>query len=202
MRDGKTQWIAWDAAKTRVVDGGLGDPSALADWARAGAIVARARSFTLGEEHETNRELSQQEWQIASEGRDGFINWSTGELQCKVRQYMRPDLQLKARGIEFRGDQLDTLAPIVERAAEESSASILKNRGGRKRSEQWPSFVAELCKYLHDEGFPAGEGTAGAEAVMDAVFAKLAERGIDETISRSTAQPVVNETLRRFRAKN
>lgn len=70
--------------------------------------------------------------------------------------------------------------------------------GGRPRSNRWPNWVAELVLHLHENGFPAGEGANGQDALISAVESRLAQHG-REAPSRTTVQETVRAVLVRYR---
>jgi hypothetical protein len=71
--------------------------------------------------------------------------------------------------------------------------------GGRRMSNLWPDWVAELVLHLHNNGFPDGDGAAGQDALIAAVEEQLIQRG-REAPSRSTVQDTVRAVLVRYRA--
>lgn len=71
--------------------------------------------------------------------------------------------------------------------------------GGRPAANWWPDFAEELAVYIHENGIPEGHGHEGQSALIDAVFARMAEQGKPEP-GRGTVQAVVNAVLRRIRS--
>lgn len=74
-----------------------------------------------------------------------------------------------------------------------------KSRKGRPPAQWWPDFAEELAWYIHEVGFPAGEGHDGQSDMIEAIFARMAESGKNEA-SRTTVQSVINALLDRFRS--
>jgi len=70
--------------------------------------------------------------------------------------------------------------------------------GGRRMSNLWPNWVAELVLHLHESGFPDGDGASGQAALIAAVEDKLAQRG-REAPSRTTVQATARAVLFRYR---
>lgn len=108
----------------------------------------------------------------------------------------------------------DSLAKLIARVQPpEESASAASNddeaeptasekrrqrAGGRRMSNLWPDWVAELVLHLHDNGFPGGEGAAGQDALIAAVEERLIQLGC-EAPSRTTVQDTVRAVLVRYR---
>lgn len=80
-----------------------------------------------------------------------------------------------------------------------SAPSPAQRGGGRPAANWWPDFAEELAVYIHESGIPDGQGHDGQSSLIDAVFARLVERGKPEP-GRGTVQPVVNAVLRRIRS--
>lgn len=97
--------------------------------------------------------------------------------------------------MKFHRDDVQRMAP----AAFQTSAKPEAPRGGgRSMSRDGPEWVAELVDHIHEEGIPKGVGTRGADALIDAVDARLEGRGASGP-SRSTLKETVNAVLRRMR---
>jgi hypothetical protein len=71
--------------------------------------------------------------------------------------------------------------------------------GGRPAANWWPDFAEELAVYIHENGIPDGQGHDGQSSLIDAVFARMVERGKPEP-GRGTVQAVMNAVLRRIRS--
>jgi hypothetical protein len=69
---------------------------------------------------------------------------------------------------------------------------------GRRPSERWRPWIAELVAHIHEHGIPEGIGSQGQEELISAVADALASRG-EEGLGRSTVQPVVQAVLDRLR---
>lgn len=110
--------------------------------------------------------------------------------------------------------RLDSLRNLIARvqAVEEVSIPIAANQapelatpqkgqqraGGRPRSSRWPDWIAELVLYLHENGFPKGDGAAGQDALIAAVESRLVQND-REAPSRATVQETVRAVLVRYR---
>ena len=126
------------------------------------------------------------------EGRAGLKqDWHFGDFSTCV------DGQIyRAFGVKFCRDGIEKMGGVFLEGGPET-----RNRGGRRRSDDWQEFIAELCAYIHEVGISPGKGTAGTEKVIEDVTTRLMQRGIDRTVSRSTAQPVINAVLLRLRSE-
>jgi hypothetical protein len=78
------------------------------------------------------------------------------------------------------------------------SSNAAKAERGRRLSELWRPWVAELVAYIHANGYPSGVGSQGQEELIKAIEEAFAQRG-EETLSRSSVQPVVQAVLDRLR---
>jgi hypothetical protein len=116
-------------------------------------------------------------------------------------------IRLRAFGVHFRRDDVRKMVPDAfsddsdptDVAETETVASI--DRGGRRLSELWPDWVAELVALIHDEGSPEGTGSQGSDRIIAAIEERLAESGL-ACPARTTVQPTVSKVLRRLRAGN
>jgi hypothetical protein len=89
-------------------------------------------------------------------------------------------------------------ASSVQKDSERAQAAT-KRAGGRRMSDLWPSWVAELVFHIHENGFPAGEGAVGQDALIATVETSLIQRG-GEAPSRTTVQGTVRAVLARYRS--
>lgn len=106
--------------------------------------------------------------------------------------FLRADLEMHFPKLFRSSDQAQAWPPALEQ--------VRKPRpGGRRPSEVWPEWVAELVAYIHENGYPDGEGTAGTDLLLAAIADRLAKRGM-EAPSRSTLQPTARAVLLRLRA--
>jgi hypothetical protein len=133
---------------------------------------------------------------------NAIVNWRAGSLEAfgNIGSGWR---HIKAVGIEVRKDQLAALVwfKLDDREPKDSAVSgdaPRRSSGGRKRADWWPAFVAELAVEVHENGIPAGHEANGSEALINAIFARMSKRGIEEG-SRSAVQPVINAVLARMR---
>lgn len=175
------------------------ESKALCRRAHAGLIRARAKVYRVDGLETRNSEIPKGFWW--HEGEAALEqDWEQGDFSWSYNHQ-----RANAIGVEFSREDAEGLGLRFNAPPSTGAGSISappdKNKGGRRLSELWPEYVAELCAYFHDEGVPPGVGTEGAEAIIDGVADRLAKRGV-ETISRSTAQAAVNATLKRLRADN
>jgi hypothetical protein len=122
---------------------------------------------------------------IAADGRSGWGNNGRGV----------------AIGLELDANHFPHLSwplPGSERDTQ-AAQSVSQRGGGRPAANWWPDFAEELAVYIHESGIPDGHGHDGQSSLIDAVFARLVERGKQEP-GRGTVQSVVNAVLRRIRS--
>jgi hypothetical protein len=86
--------------------------------------------------------------------------------------------------------------PLIKGNESELTAA---KAGGRPPAKWWADFAEELAVYVHENGLPEGKGHEGQSEVIDAIFARMNERGKKEP-GRPTVQPVINAVLRRIRS--
>lgn len=186
-------------------------------YAEAGLLVGRCAQIRWSEKdrygskdyQESNVEVPEWVWEdcLESDGDGVVLDWAQGAFAGRGEVN---DQQVKVRlsGVEFEVAGIVRLER-AERTRQEgasapgepppaSSGSLMGERG-RRLSEMWRPWVAELVAYVHVNGFPAGVGSQGQEEIIKAVEEAFAARG-DETLSRSTVQPVVQAALDRLRA--
>jgi hypothetical protein len=71
--------------------------------------------------------------------------------------------------------------------------------GGRRLSERWPDWVAELTFHIHENGYPDGSGSQGQQELIDGIADRLAKRGLDAP-ARATVQTTIQAVLDRHRS--
>ncbi len=105
-----------------------------------------------------------------------------------------------AIGLEVDASHFPHLSwPLANSGRDTQAAQSTGQRGGgRPAANWWPDFTEELAVYIHENGIPDGQGHDGQSSLIDAVSARLVERGKTEP-GRGTVQPVVNAVLRRIR---
>lgn len=163
---------------------------AICTRAHAGLIRAHADMMIIGMESRTDQLIHKEFWW--AKGHAALTqNWQTGDFETWIdKRY-----HLRAFGVKFHRDDVRRMVP----AAFQSSATPEPQRsGGRSMSRDWPEWVAELVTYIHEEGIPKGEGTRGADGLIEAVASRLEARGATPP-SRTTVQEAVNAVLRRLR---
>lgn len=140
--------------------------------------------------------------ETASQGGDcsgvEHANWQTGDFKLTVERDFS-DVTLTIVGLQFDKVALtQSFAGVVQTPAPEPLERA-SARKGRPPSPAWPDWIAELVAYIHEHGFPAGEGSQGQEALITAIADRLAERGL-ESPSRATVQAAARSVLDRLRS--
>lgn len=140
--------------------------------------------------------------ETASQGCDysgiEHANWQTGDFKLTVERDFS-DVTLTIVGLQFDKVALtQSFAGVVQTPATEPLERA-SARKGRPPSPAWPDWIAELVAYIHEHGFPAGEGSQGQEALITAIADRLAERGL-ESPSRATVQAAARSVLDRLRS--
>jgi hypothetical protein len=160
----------------------------IAKRAHAGMVRTRAKLFIVGEGQFNDTELPPQFW-WAEGGNAMEQNWETGDFAISRPQRAR------AFGVTFH---IDGLREMIPSAFEEVQPAVEPSprQGGRKMSERWPQWVAELAAMIHEEGFP--DGSIGSDVVIRRIEERLADKGL-EGPPRTTVQPTVRAVLSRLR---
>ena len=199
------EWVS--ARDLIIVAGGVTNRAspaskAICRWAHGGLLRTRARLYRVNGAETLDCDLPKGFWwtegepALEQDWERGDFSWTSGLQKATALGVQFAKVEAEDLGVQFKS-VTSAVAGAVPPAATKVAA---ENKGGRKQSEKWSEFVAELCAYFHEEGVPLGEGTEGAESVMEAVATRLMERGIGETLARSTTQPAVNAALKRLRA--
>lgn len=127
-----------------------------------------------------------------------YANWQTGDFKLTVERDFS-NVTLTIVGLQFDKVALtQSFAGVVQTPAPEPLERASARRG-RPPSPAWPDWIAELVAYIHEHGFPAGEGSQGQEALITAIADRLAERGL-ESPSRATVQAAARSVLDRLRS--
>jgi hypothetical protein len=179
-----------------------------------GLIKARARLLIVGNKRQENAEVPPEFWW--ARGRQALTqNWAVGDFETWIDRHVH----WRAYGVQFLARDIDAASPPVSGivdlkkmmrepgavepvpmgAAQQSAETPVAGRGGRRMSEKWTDWVAELANYIHEEGVPAGSGADGQDALIGAIEERLLARGLDGP-SRSTVQTAVRAALLRLRA--
>ena len=144
-------------------------------------------------------------WEGCLDGPDAILNWKSGRFAGSGDV---DDNSYKAiiSGLEFQVGAIVELEGIEVTPGDGSAATPSAEQpqgriatAGRKRSDQWQAWVAELVAHIHNQGIPEGIGSQGQEELIRTIADALAKRG-EETLSRSTVQPVVQSVLDRLRS--
>ena len=136
-----------------------------------------------------------------------WFDWVSGDFYCEhvidrseegkgevLVKNIVMGLEVDARYL-FGGSDTDT---VLLKSTPPIGVSA-RARGGRAPANWWPAFAEELAWYVHEAGFPAGQGNEGQSEIIDAVFARMTSAGKPEP-SRTTVQPVINALLARVRS--
>jgi hypothetical protein len=184
--------------------------------ATAGLLIGRCSEIRWSEKdrygtndyQETNVEIPEWVWEECLEGEGVLLDWVAGAFVGRG-VVNENDVKVRLTDVEFEVAGVVRLER-AERARQEGEAGVPEStlggsgnvagaERGRRLSELWRPWVAELVAYIHANGLPAGVGSQGQEELIKAIEEAFAQRG-EETLSRSTAQPVVQAVLDRLRA--
>ncbi len=126
-----------------------------------------------------------------------YASWGTGDFKiCLQRDFS--DVTLTVVGLRFDPVALASAFGGPKNAGFLPRVGLARKAGGRPGSPAWPSWIAELVHHIHENGFPAGEGSQGQEALINAVADKLAAKGLAAP-SRATVQSAAQAVLDRMR---
>lgn len=182
---------------------------------RAGVVPARCadmrcRVLDRHGEHEsgdTDVAVPQWFWEDCLDSKDAILNWKSGRFAGSG--LVDGDLyKAIVSGLEFQVGAIVELEGIdvpsddanrPPAPADQAQVQASTPKTGRKLSDDWKPWVAELVSYIHVHGFPEGVGSQGQEELIKGVAEALAKRG-KEGLSRSTVQPVVQAVLDRHRS--
>lgn len=126
-----------------------------------------------------------------------YANWRTGDFKLTV-EHDFSDVTLTVIGLQFDKDALTKSFTGMMRTVNPEPYERTVGKRGRPPSPAWPEWIAELVAYIHEHGFPAGEGSQGQETLITSIADRLAERGM-ESPSRATVQAAVRLVLQRLR---
>jgi hypothetical protein len=157
---------------------------------------------------ETNVSVPDWFWEHCADDSNRVLNWRAGRFAARGL-IDGHEYKTVVTGIQFE------VSAIVEIEREASASKSSESVGdasasnppppkvalGRRLSEQWRPWIAELVAEVHDHGVPEGVGSQGQEELIKRVADALAERGF-ESLGRSTVQPIVQAVLDRMRAAN
>lgn len=176
---------------------------------RAGLIPSRCTHFwcrrtdRYGSEEETDTNIAVPDWawEHCLTGVDAVLNWAAdrfageGVVDGETRK-------VKIRGLQFEVSAIVALEEMGRGDSAPASSPVAEPMRplGRRLSELWPDWVAELVRTIHDDGAPAGIGSQGQEELIKRVADALAARGI-ECPARTTVQSTVQAVLDRLRAE-
>ena len=183
------EWIS-AARAHQIVASAISSGAHLTICSRAfdGLIKARAKRIIVGKHTVDDSPVPLGFWWAG--GHAALTqNWVTGDFATWIEH-----TQWRVYGVEFDREDIESmLPPKIE--CETPKPSI----GGRRQSDLWRPWVAELVAYVHVNGVPEGHGSQGQEELIKGVADALAERGI-EALGRSTVQPVIQAVLSRMRS--
>jgi hypothetical protein len=205
-------WLNARDALKRVSDA-TGKNSALASrliitHCRIGHIEAQAQEMTIRYRNPFGEQVEDEEdaqpvpdwfWNECTDENASAQDWESGVFSGRGIVYDKTS-NVKLIGVKFKESDFSVFDSMIDSSPElESSDEQKGSKGGRRQSKAWPDWIAELVAHIHEEGCPAGEGSQGQEAIIDAVANRLAKRGI-EGPSRSTVQTAVRAVLHRLRS--
>ena len=180
---------------------------------RAGLVQSRCSSidwrvtdrYREVESKETNVRIPDWFWDHCVDDPDAVLNWGTGRFAARgaidgdTYKTVVAGIQFDVSGIVEIESQVGPARPAQSKDDGNNDNLPPPNfPAGRKLSQQWRPWVAELVAEIHDHGVPEGVGSQGQEELIKRVADGLAKRGI-EGLGRSTVQPVVQEVLNRMR---
>ena len=189
------EWIS--AAEALATIARARPPGVAADaiWNRAhgGLLRARAKRLVDGEGREhSNDNCTVPDWFWVRETiRDE--NWATGDFEVQLNEEL--DIA-QAFGVEFLRADIAVMLPANAKTSIETAET---QPSGRRQSELWPAWIAEIVAHIHESGVPEGVGSQGQEELISAVADALAKRG-QRTLGRTTVQSTVQAVLDRLRS--
>lgn len=167
----------------------------LATRAYAGLLRTWAEHLTVGDKKWDRVEIPESFWW--ANGHEALTqNWEIGDFET----YLDQSVHVTAFGVRFHRGDLQRMLPNTTFDQTQTKVHVEEvASSGRRMSELWPEWVAELVHEIHEHGLPPGMGSQGQNHLIDAVANRLAERGSNGP-SRTTVQPVVKAVLRRGRS--
>jgi|GEM_PF-1164083 hypothetical protein len=176
--------------------GAFGSNRTISKRCHASMIRTKAEKFIKDREVLVDVELPATFWW--AEGQAALTqNWHTGDFDTWIDQRYH----WQAFGVSFFKSDVEKMLPEdYEQLTSVSDKAIVgDSKRGRKRSDVWIAWTAELAAYVHEKGIPEGEGTSGVDFVYSAIDGRLIERG-QPTLGRTTVQPYLAAVLRRLRS--
>lgn len=168
---------------------------AIALRANAGLLRTWAELLILNGQHYSEVQVPKTFW-WAGGSEPSEQNWELGDFSTWLEQ--RREVQVF--GVRFHRADLARMIPQAVIPKEPPPVSA-KESGGRKMSQHWPEWVAELVTHIHNNGIPDGAGNRGADEMIEEIASRLADRGLDAP-SRTTVQATMRAVLQRLRAGN
>lgn len=165
-----------------------------------GLLTARARRYVRGSTILDNY-LVPTNFRWARGDRSLAQNWAAGDFETPMGM---DRTVCRAYGVQFRRTDIEAILPrdATPRVTEGANgASAVPTGAGRKPSNLWPDWVAELVRLVHEQGLPSGAGAQGQEELIRTVADRLASRG-RLAPGRTTVQPVVHAVLTRLREED
>ena len=159
-----------------------------------GLVAARAKRLVIGHRVDDDCAMPTEFW-WARGGTALEKNWAAGDFETWIDKRVH----CRAYGVQFKRIDIEAILPAVETSSPSFTVSPSSTQsGGRRLSDRWPDWVAELVAVVHDEGIPVGVGSQGQEELIRRVADALASRGTASP-ARTTVQPVVQAVLDRLR---
>jgi len=173
---------------------------------RCARIQCRVRDrYGENEEEDTNVAVPQWFWEECLDGEGTVLNWRTGRfagngiVDGDEHKVILSGVEFQVGAIvELEGTEAPRARALTPSDSLGAQDAAIEKRG-RKLSSGWRTWVAELVAHVHDNGLPEGVGSQGQEELINAVADALVARG-EETLGRSTVQPVVQAVLDRLRS--
>ncbi len=181
---------------------------------RTGLIHARCQTLSIDISDESDSRFAEQEevgvpnwfWEKCLSSADTVLDWSANTFAGKGFVNGQA-LRARLRGVEFHVSDIvgmenslrKYVAGIEGPNVPSDNAAERKSAGGRKMTQKWVDWVAELADYIHHEGIPEGQGSDGMDAMIAAIDQRLINRNL-EGPGRTTVQPAVRSILIRLRS--
>lgn len=173
---------------------------------RCARIQCRVRDrYGENEEEDTHVAVPQWFWEECLDGEGAVLNWRIGRfagngiVDGDEHKVILSGVEFQVGAIvELEGTEAQRTHALPPSDPTGTQDATIEKRG-RKLSAGWRTWVAELVAHVHDKGLPEGIGSQGQEELIKAVADALAARG-EETLGRSTVQPVVQAVLDRLRS--
>jgi hypothetical protein len=154
--------------------------------AKDGLVRTRARAFFKGEIREGAADLPKEFWWAG--GHEALEqDWDAGAFSSWPAR-LRGNEEWRAYGVEWHKGDLEGIGITFS----PGSPARASKGGGRKLSEHWPLFAAELALWIEEANDDPKVMTSGR--LIEKLNGRLALKGIEE-MPRSTADETVKAVL-------